>query len=283
MAKLNTSVFADEESGIGFQPVESTVEKNTIEPNTIENEIDNSDWVDVDDDIFAIDEPKQPTSEPESTDESIEQPATDPNDGQIVLAVDAVPTSDDATIVAVVEPTIDLPQPAPWDEATENRKDELAFFERLKELNIAIEHAKELFNLAKEDAKLAKDTLNVAVAQLQSFASKGVQYRKKPVPKIAVADHPKSGIGFQPVEPSIPETEWRSWETATILDGIEGLGTKKRDLLIEHFPTFGKLMDAREEAGKEHVSFHSLLPKGIGETIGTEIINRMDAKIVPGM
>ena len=53
--------------------------------------------------------------------------------------------------------------------------------------------------------------------------------------------------------------------------------------MIEHFPTFGKLMDAREEAGKEHVSFHSLLPKGIGETIGTEIINRMDAKIVPGM
>jgi hypothetical protein len=175
-----------------------------------------------------------------------------------------------------------------WDEEAEKRKDETAFFARLKELNEAIDYAKETLNEAKEEAKLAKDTLSVAVAQLQNFASKGVQYRKKPVPKPAV-DLAKQASKSEPAntnEPrpeQIPESEWRSWETATILEGIEGLGAKKRDALIEHFPTFGKLMDARTESTKEHVSFHSLLPKGIGESIGTELINRMDAKIVPGM
>ena len=188
------------------------------------------------------------------------------------------------------QPSTEQPVELPWDEEAERRKDETAFFERLKELNLNIEHAKETLNEAKEEAKLAKDTLSVAVAQLQNFASKGVQYRKKPVPKPAVdpakqasKSEPTNANTNDPKPEQIPESEWRLWETATILEGIEGLGAKKRDALIEHFPTFGKLMDARTESTKEHVSFHSLLPKGIGESIGTELINRMDAKIVPGM
>lgn len=186
-----------------------------------------------------------------------------------------------------------------WDEEAEKRKDEAAFFAKLKELNAAIDTAEANVDEAKEEAKLAKATLNLAIANQKHFTSKGVQYRKKPIPQpiaepvkqVASTAPPTDGSSTQEsqaeniasVPAPVPESEWRTWDTATILDGIEGLGAKKRETLIEHFPTFGKLMDARTEAGKEHVSFHSLLPKGIGESIGTELINRMDAKIVPGM
>jgi hypothetical protein len=234
----------------------------------------------------------------EDVDDEDQQQSTEEPD---VPKCESDPVADDAGACQVSEPareafesteqpSTEQPVELPWDEESERRKDETAFFERLKELNLNIEHAKETLNEAKEEAKLAKDTLSVAVAQLQNFASKGVQYRKKPVPKPAVdpakqasKSEPTNANTNDPKPEQIPESEWRLWETATILEGIEGLGAKKRDALIEHFPTFGKLMDARTESTKEHVSFHSLLPKGIGESIGTELINRMDAKIVPGM
>lgn len=185
-----------------------------------------------------------------------------------------------------------------WDEESQKRKDETAFFAKLTELNVAIDNAECSLEESKEEVKLAKATHNLAVASLQHFVSKGVQYRKKPAPKpiqkpidvpvvsavtITLEANPDPRIPTDLVFMTESNPAWRAWETATILDGIEGLGAKKRDVLISHFPTFGKLMDARTEAGKEHVAFHSLLPKGIGESIGTELINRMDSKIVPGM
>jgi hypothetical protein len=282
MAKLNASIIAEpiefiESNYIEEKQVESEPEsKEVIESETINEEF-------LTDEIFEDvedEDQQQSTAEPEV-------PKSEPD--PIVENSEACQVAEPAKEVSEsTETKIEQPVELPWDEELERRKDEAAFFERLKELNVNIENAKETLNEAKEGAKLAKDTLSVAVAQLQNFASKGVQYRKKPVPKPAV-DPAKQASKSEPTntnEPrpeQIPESEWRSWETATILEGIEGLGAKKRDALIEHFPTFGKLMDARTESTKEHVSFHSLLPKGIGESIGTELINRMDAKIVPGM
>ena len=285
MAKLNASIIAE--------PIEF-IESNYIEGKQVETEPESTEVIESEtiNDEFLTDEIFEDVDDDDQQ-QSTEQPEV-PNS-------ESDPIADDAGACQVAEPAKDVsesteqpsteqPVELPWDEEAERRKDETAFFERLKELNLNIEHAKETLNEAKEEAKLAKDTLSVAVAQLQNFASKGVQYRKKPVPKPAVdpaKQVSKSGTTNancnDPKPEQISESEWRSWETATILEGIEGLGAKKRDALIEHFPTFGKLMDARTESTKEHVSFHSLLPKGIGETIGTELINRMDAKIVPGM
>lgn len=279
MAKLNASIIAE--------PIEF-IESNYIEEKQVETEPESTEVIESEtiNDEFLTDEIF------EDVDDEDQQQSTE----QEVPKSESDPIADDAGACQVAEPVKEVsefteqPVELPWDEEAERRKDETAFFERLKELNLNIEHAKETLNEAKEEAKLAKDTLSVAVAQLQNFASKGVQYRKKPVPKPAV-DPTKQASKSEttnantndPKPEQIPESEWRSWETATILEGIEGLGNKKRDALIEHFPTFGKLMDARTESTKEHVSFHSLLPKGIGESIGTELINRMDAKIVPGM
>lgn len=251
-----------------------------------------------------------------SVDESAKS-SSDASGGNSDLSGDQPVQSNDGVREATESPTrtpfqIELDNavkyiPPEWNEEAEKRKDETAFFTKLKELNVAIDSAEADLAEAKEEVKLAKATLNLAIANQKHFTSKGVQYRKRPEPPkllgpndehprpsaehleqaVATADLNLKQGNIAPVETpaaaQIPESEWRAWETATIMDGIEGLGAKKRETLIEHFPTFGKLMDARTEAGKEHVSFHSLLPKGIGESIATELINRMDAKIVPGM
>lgn len=253
MGKLNTANFVEAE------------EVADVLSETIENEIN---WVDDDDSIFDTDTSPKLETEPEQPTEQV----VEPNFQGEQVKIDPVELAAEAT---EEEPEI------VWDEEIEKRKDEQSFFDRLHALNEAIESAKEVLNEAKENAKIAKDTLSVAVAQLQSFVSKGVQYRTKPTKKPKKEEAVQADLSSQPNV--IPDSEWRSWGTDIILEGIEGLGSKKREALLEHFPTFGKLMDAREEASLEHVSFHTLLPKGIGETIGTEIINRMDSKIVPGI
>lgn len=142
---------------------------------------------------------------------------------------------------------------------------------------------------AKEQVKLVKAKFNIATAEIQSVVSRGVDYRTKPVPKLAPAKAPKdtkpeSPKGDQPATAApAPNTseDWRSIETKTILDGIEGLGKKKREDLLESFPTLGKLEDARAEASKEFVLFQKKLPKGIGESIATELENRMLKAVLP--
>lgn len=252
MGKLNTANFVEAE------------EVADVPSETIENEIN---WVDDDDSIFDTDTSPEFETEPAQPIEQVVEPNSQGDQVESKQVELAAAFEEEPEII--------------WDEEIEKRKDEKHFFDRLHALNEAIESAKEILNEAKENAKIAKDTLSVAVAQLQSFVSKGVQYRTKPTKKPKKEEAAQEDSSFQPNV--IPDSEWRSWGTDTILEGIEGLGSKKREALLEHFPTFGKLMDAREESGREHISFHTLLPKGIGESIGTEIINRMDSKIVPGV
>lgn len=287
MAKINTALLpvANQSEALEFSDVEETSE-GTVD--TINEEF-------LDDDIFETSDipgytsdipcDENPSSNDRARGTSSDSSSSDGADAEPVQSASEVSQPEPvAESIVESEPVVEIQ----WDEEAEKRKDEAAFFARLKELNEAIDNAESTLDEAKEEVKLSKATHNLAVASLQHFASKGVQYRKKPVPKapqvqqVAQADKPQSDVA-EAAPTGIPETEWRAWETASILDGIEGLGTKKREAIVEHFPTFGKLMDARTESGKEHVPFHSLLPKGIGEAIATELINRMDAKIVPGM
>jgi hypothetical protein len=272
MAKINTALLPvpSQSEALEFSDVEETTSVST---DSINEEF-------LDDDIFGEGDVSRDTSDVLSSDgeqqASVDRVRGSCSDSESSDGADAEP------VQSASEPVVEIQ----WDEEAEKRKDEAAFFARLKELNEAIDNAESTLDEAKEEVKLAKATHNLAVASLQHFASKGVQYRKKPVPKPIETKlegaEAAASADSKPIE-TVPESEWRQWETASILDGIEGLGSKKREAIIEHFPTFGKLMDARTESGKEHVAFHTLLPKGIGETIGTELINRMDAKIVPWM
>lgn len=168
-----------------------------------------------------------------------------------------------------------------WDKAAERAKDERNFFEALKEARLELKTAESEWEGAKSNAKIAKEEYSLAQARLYQIAEDGVVYRKKPQPKKAI--EAKQPIKQKPQEEPNQVVGWENIETSTILAGIEGLGAKKRDLLIESFPTFRHLMEARTESSKEHVTFASKLPKGIGEGIATEIIDRMDRAIVPGM
>jgi hypothetical protein len=322
---LDSMQYVDEDSPSGSHVPSATT---TTETESTESETINSEFLN--DDIFGEiigDDDDSDDQRPDATSEETgisgsDQPTDNVSTNRDIADLGSVqnvsadggiresgasPGSVDSSVDSSVGPVIQLASEISsttiatveivWDEEAEKRKDETAFFAKLRELNVAIDTAEENLEEAKEEAKLAKATLNLAIANQKHFTSKGVQYRKKPVPQsiaepvkpVALVESNVEGSQeLKTEEPkavpvAIPESEWRAWETETILDGIEGLGAKKRETLIEHFPTFGKLMDARTEAGKEHVSFHSLLPKGIGESIGTELINRMDKKIVPGM
>lgn len=168
-----------------------------------------------------------------------------------------------------------------WDDAAERKIDEEDFLVSLAGASMDLEAAESDFENAKSTVKIAKEEVALAHAKLCEIAKRGVVYRKKPQPKKAIeAKQPVEQKQQQ--EPSQVQG-WEKIETSTILAGIEGLGAKKRDLLIESFPTFRHLMEARTESSKEHVTFASKLPKGIGEGIATEIIERMDRAIVPGM
>lgn len=216
-----------------------------------------------------------------------------------------------------VAPEIKASEPIPvveWDEEAEKRKDERTFFKQLKEANLEVRVIESEIEDAKENLKILKSKLKLASAVLLQITSKGVEYRKKPKPipvearyvpppselissappdnkmkevqeasALAVAQSVSApSEAIKPEDPK-PVENWEAIETASILEGIEGLGKKKREALLDSFPNLGKLMQARTEASKENLPFAKLLPKGIGETIGTEIINRMDARIVPGM
>lgn len=175
-----------------------------------------------------------------------------------------------------------------WDEEHEKRIDERNFILELQRATKEVEEKEALVEIRKRELETAQSEVKLAEARHKKLSITGPVYRKRPEPQkpvVAAEKQPeatKQPEAKKPTEPN-EDTSWRSIKTETILDGIERFGKTKREKLLEHFPTFGELMDARTEASKEFVSFASKLPSGIGENIATELINRMDAKIVPGM
>jgi hypothetical protein len=71
------------------------------------------------------------------------------------------------------------------------------------------------------------------------------------------------------------DDSWRTISTERVLEGIENLGTKKRDLILSAFPTFGELEDARNKASLMHKPFKEVLPKGIGSAIADQLETRI--------
>lgn len=182
--------------------------------------------------------------------------------------------------VAVAEPVV---AEIEWDEAKERKADEEAWFAELQEARKEMEKAESVLDGLKEGIKIAKAEYNIAQQTLLSLAESGPTYRKKPVPVPAAKAAPSPApTQPQPESDSDPKPEpiaevddWQSISTASLLEGIEGLGAKKRDTLIETFPTLGKLEEARAEASKEFLPFKAKLPKGIGEKIASDLEEKM--------
>jgi hypothetical protein len=183
----------------------------------------------------------------------------------------AVPEPEYLVVAAVDEV---LPE---WDEAAEHSKDDAKFMAELRETSEEVKQATELVDQLKAALKDAKAELAVASKRLQRLAATGPTYRTKPEPKQepdpTTNDLPEMGDPFED-EPE-ESTEWRSIKTDTLLEGIERLGAKKRESIIDACPTLGDLEDLRGEASKQFKQFKDLLPKGIGDGIASELEERM--------
>jgi hypothetical protein len=87
---------------------------------------------------------------------------------------------------------------------------------------------------------------------------------------------PQSSVVASNLGIELPEDDsWRLISTERVLEGIENLGTKKRDLILSAFPTFGELEDARNKASLMHKPFKEVLPKGIGSAIADQLETRI--------
>lgn len=174
-------------------------------------------------------------------------------------------TSEASTVVAEVPAT-----QIEWDEETERKKDESAWMAALKNAKVMLQEAEEQLADAKENLKIAKSNEKLALSQLVRISTEGPKFRDKPTPVVAPVDSPVVSS-----ENPTSSDDWRSIQTSTLLEGIEGLGAKKREDLLDSFPTLGSLEDARAEASKEFVPFRSKLPRGIGEKIADAIEEAM--------
>ena len=159
--------------------------------------------------------------------------------------------------------------------------------EATKQHEITIEQTKALMveldkqiSYKTDELKSIKDEKKGAVERLIRLEAKGPEFPPKPQPKPVVA----SGSAGEPTEGNTttaevkePNTDdsWRLVPTVKILEGIERLGQKKMDSIVDAFPTLGDLEDIRGEASKGFVHFAEKLPDGIGKTIADKIEERM--------
>lgn len=123
-----------------------------------------------------------------------------------------------------------------------------------------------------DELKSIKDEKKGAVERLIRLEIRGPEMPLKPQPqKVKNSGLPNIGDPF----PAVVDDSWRQIPTSKILEGVERLSDKKRELIIEELPTLGHLQDARVEASKEWVHFSKKLPKGIGETMADRIAERV--------
>lgn len=129
--------------------------------------------------------------------------------------------------------------------------------------------------LAELDAakKATKEEYNEALDYLVALQRKGpVKAENVPVAAKVASDSPTG----EPVSVPTEDDSWKQISTSEVLDGIEGMGTRKRSAIIDEFPTLGHLVAAQVEASTEFKPFKDKLPKGIG----TEMASRIEEKIV---
>jgi hypothetical protein len=164
-----------------------------------------------------------------------------------------------------------------WEDACrksdlDHRIELLRLKDEMVSLDKRVEEQQQFLKALKADRKDTLDTL-------MTMEKDGPQHPDKP--KRPVAKKTKAADGtvttvkiFKPEENW--DESWRKIPTSKVLtDDIEGLGAKKRETILDQYPTLGELMDVLIEAGKQHKHFSELLPTGIGVALAERINDAM--------
>ena len=143
---------------------------------------------------------------------------------------------------------------------------------------------------AEEVFKAAKATEKACLSELSALINRGPDY-PKPVDRssinqggdasdpIAAAVRNDKDSRPIPVDDLNADQTWRSIPTSEILDGIKGMGDKKRDAILSLIPTMGDFEDLRGQASVAHKPFRSVLPKGVGQGMADEIEERAFSRL----
>jgi hypothetical protein len=137
---------------------------------------------------------------------------------------------------------------------------------------------------AEEVFKAAKATEKACLSELSALINRGPDYPKPIDPNINQGGDPSDPIAAAvrndkdsrpiPVDDPNADQSWRAIPTSEILDGIKGMGDKKRDAILSLIPTMGDFEDLRGQASVAHKPFRSVLPKGVGQGMADEIEER---------
>jgi hypothetical protein len=132
---------------------------------------------------------------------------------------------------------------------------------------------------AEEVFKAAKATEKACLSELSALINRGPDY-PKPINQGGDADPIAAAVRNDkdsrpiPVDDPNADQSWRAIPTSEILDGIKGMGDKKRDSILSLIPTMGDFEDLRGQASIAHKPFRSVLPKGVGQGMADEIEER---------
>jgi hypothetical protein len=101
-----------------------------------------------------------------------------------------------------------------------------------------------------------------------------------PLPDEPQASEEDSEQVIEANEASEPEASrepdaWKRIPVDSLLDGVKGMGAKKREALNESVATLGDLEALRAKASKEHLHFSKVLPKGFGEALTDSLEAKM--------
>lgn len=139
-----------------------------------------------------------------------------------------------------------------------------------KKRQLAVAELEEITEARKEAKKLV-DGLNVELQRIASEIVKISQGKTFPAPAkpVVTTEAATTITEAQAVTTEATEsTAWRDVPTATLLDGVQGLGKKKLETLVDIAPTAGALEDLRATSNGV---FKSVLPKGFGDKVASAI------------
>lgn len=214
---------------------------------------------------------------------------------------DVVPVA--AVVVPVLEtkPTETTPEPKELtpevsepdnkdisDEETLRARAQEKFEQAIKDAERQLIDANLNEEYAKENLKAAKANRIECLQHLQRVRSDGVEKildklkrdEEKNQTNAQANQHTNSASsqsqpGSETKSDSKADDSWKLIPTDAVLSGIEGLGKKKIETIVDEFKTLGELEAAREMASIKGEHFSAMFPKGIGQKAADQIEERM--------
>lgn len=176
--------------------------------------------------------------------------------------------------------TGELPEESPGEELSE---EELA--ERRAAVELAYEQEiagakEEHFSLAvrrsegEASLKELKADEKAALKNLKNLIRRGPNY-PQPTTKIEQAVAEGGERSAITVDDPSADDSWKLISLASLLDGIKGLGDKKRDAITALAPTLADWEELRARAGIAHKPLASVLPRGVGGELADVIEERV--------